>query len=60
MSVPTRPFARGVVTAEEALRARVAPLAAVGRFELYKTTLRFGADEGASSTVFPPPRELPL
>jgi len=43
-----------------ALRARVAPQAAVGRYELYKTTLRFDADEGRKQHGYPPTKELPL
>jgi uncharacterized protein len=44
----------------QALRTRVAPQAAVGRFELYKTTLRFDADEGRKQHGFPSTQELPL
>lgn len=44
----------------QALRTRVAPHAAVGRFELYKTTLHFDADEGRKQHGYPPKGELPL
>jgi aryl-alcohol dehydrogenase-like predicted oxidoreductase len=43
-----------------ALRKRVASYAAVGRFELYKTTLHFDAEEGRKQHGFPSPDELPL
>jgi aryl-alcohol dehydrogenase-like predicted oxidoreductase len=42
------------------LLARVAPYAAVGRFELYKTTLRFDADEGRKQHGYPATKDLPL
>lgn len=42
----------------ERLRARVAPLAVDGRFELYKTTAKHEADEGRKQRGFPPMSEL--
>lgn len=44
----------------QALRARVAPHAAAGRFELYKTTLRFDADEGRKQHGYPTTQERPF
>jgi aryl-alcohol dehydrogenase-like predicted oxidoreductase len=42
----------------ERLRARCAPLAVDGRFELYKTTAKHEADEGRKQHGFPPESEL--
>ncbi len=42
------------------LRTRVAPSAADGRFELYKTTVHFDADVGREQHEFPPREQLPL
>jgi hypothetical protein len=57
-------IARGFqpMTGEEmdALRARVAGVAADGRFELYKTTLHFDAKVGREQHGFPLREELPL
>jgi aryl-alcohol dehydrogenase-like predicted oxidoreductase len=57
-------IARGFkpLTADEraALRQRTASYAAVGRFELYKTTMHFDAEEGRTQHGFPSPDELPL
>ncbi len=57
-------IARGFVpyTDEQkaALRARVAPLAADGHFELYKTTTHFDAAVGREQHGYPTLEELPL
>jgi aryl-alcohol dehydrogenase-like predicted oxidoreductase len=45
--------------AMQALRTRVAELAADGRFELYKTTAKHEAEEGRKQHGFPPPDEQP-
>jgi uncharacterized protein len=42
----------------ERLRARCAPHAMDGRFELYKTTAKHEADEGRRQRGFPPQKEL--
>jgi hypothetical protein len=42
----------------ERMRARVAPLAVDGRFELYKTTARHDADVGRKQHGYPPMGEL--
>lgn len=42
----------------EELRARVAPYAIDGRFELYKTTAKHEADEGRRQHGFPPMSEM--
>jgi uncharacterized protein len=42
------------------LRARVAPSAADGRFELYKTTMRFDAEVGREQHGMPSREEIPL
>lgn len=44
----------------QALRTRIAPEAAAGRFELYKTSLRFDGEEGRRQHGYPPPQEQPL
>lgn len=44
----------------EALRRRVAPLAADGRFELFKTSARFEGDVGREQHGFPPSKEMAL
>jgi uncharacterized protein len=44
----------------QALRTRVAPLAADGRFELYKTTMRFDGKVGREQHGMPTEDELPL
>jgi uncharacterized protein len=43
-----------------ALRARVAPVAEDGHFELYKTTLHFDAAVGREQHGYPSPEEIPL
>ena len=50
------------MTAEEmdALRARVARVAADGRYELYKTTTHFDAKVGREQHGYPPREDLPL
>jgi aryl-alcohol dehydrogenase-like predicted oxidoreductase len=57
-------IARGSLpmTADErrALRARVAPVAADGRYELYKTTMHFDAKVGREQHGMPQRDELPL
>jgi aryl-alcohol dehydrogenase-like predicted oxidoreductase len=40
------------------IRAKAAPYAADGRFELFKTTAKFDADVGRAQHGFPPPGEL--
>ncbi len=46
-------------TAEmQAMRARVAPVAADGRFELYKTSKKYDGDEGRKQHGFPPHGEV--
>ena len=42
----------------ERLRHRLAPVAADGRFELYKTTAQHEGDEGRKQHGFPSPDEL--
>ena len=42
----------------ERLRRRLAPVAADGRFELYKTTAQHEGDEGRAQHSFPSPEEL--
>jgi len=42
----------------EALRARLAPVAADGRFELYKTSKAYDGDPGRKEHGFPPSSEL--
>jgi predicted aldo/keto reductase-like oxidoreductase len=42
----------------EALRGRVAAVAADGRFELYKTSMKYDGDEGRKQHGFPPSGEL--
>jgi predicted aldo/keto reductase-like oxidoreductase len=44
----------------DALRARVARVAADGRYELYKTTTHFDARVGREQHGYPPVDELPL
>lgn len=48
------------MTAEEqrALRERCAPFAADGRFELFKTSIKFDADEGRAQHGYPPMNAL--
>lgn len=57
-------IARGFrpMTASEmqALRKRLAPLAADGHLELYKSSIRYDADEGRAQHGFPPQKEVPL
>ena len=43
----------------DAHRKRLAPAAADGRFELYKTTATFDGDEGRKAHGFPPSSEVP-
>jgi hypothetical protein len=45
---------------KQALRGRVAEVAADGRYELYKTTKSYDADVGRQQHGYPPPDELPL
>jgi aryl-alcohol dehydrogenase-like predicted oxidoreductase len=45
---------------KQALRSRVAEVAADGRYELYKTTKSYDADVGRQQHGYPPPDELPL
>ncbi len=42
------------------LRSRCAPLAADGHLELYKSSIRYDADEGRKQHGFPTQKELPL
>jgi hypothetical protein len=42
----------------QALRERCAPLAADGRFELYKTSKKFDGEPGRKQHKFPSPEEL--
>ncbi len=42
------------------LRARLAPEAGEGRWELYKTTTRYDADEGRKQHGYPSHAEMPL
>jgi aryl-alcohol dehydrogenase-like predicted oxidoreductase len=42
----------------EALRARIAAVAADGRYELYKTSMKYEGDEGRKQHGFPPQAEL--
>jgi hypothetical protein len=42
----------------ERLRARLAPLAVDGRFELYKTTGKHEADEGRRQRGYPSLKEM--
>jgi aryl-alcohol dehydrogenase-like predicted oxidoreductase len=44
----------------QALRARLAPLAADGRFELYKTTMRYDAKVGREQHGLPSAEQVPL
>jgi aryl-alcohol dehydrogenase-like predicted oxidoreductase len=44
----------------QALKARVAEVAADGRYELYKTSKSYDAEEGRAQHGFPSPDELPL
>jgi uncharacterized protein len=47
-------------TDKQALRSRVAEVAADGRYELYKTSKSYDADVGREQHGYPPPDELPL
>jgi len=42
----------------QALRARCAPLASDGRFQLYKTSKKYDADEGRQQHGFPKRAEV--
>jgi hypothetical protein len=43
----------------DAHRKRLAPAAADGRFELYKTTATFDGDEGRRAHGYPTSKEVP-
>ena len=53
-----RDFAPMAKAEMEALRRRVAPQAADGRFELYKSSMQFDGDVGRKQHGFPPKKEM--